>query len=342
MAAPAVPRTYVIGTWPPPFGGVSVFVQRRVAQLRRGGHHPVVRDWQRLGPLARLGWLLEILLTPRTAVFELNGFETQAMIALLLRPFPKTLVYWVHSGQFTANLNPVQRWVMHRFLKWVDEVVFVSRHIPPMFEQNGFALPRRWRVQHAFLPPVLEDEARIWQGYDPATVRFVAAHAPLLVMQGSNAFHLGVDRYGTDLAAEMLHLLADRYPRMGLLVGRPTEGDAAFQAYFHDLQARIAAWGLHERVHFLTGERELWPLTRRATVFLRPSNQDGDSVAVREAMLFNVPVVASDACPRPDGVVTFRNRDAGDFAEKVEAVLRGWKPVSPPPATTPEVADKTP
>lgn len=321
MAAPPKARVYIIGTWPPPFGGVSVFVQRRVAQLRREGRPPVVRDWQRLGPLARLGWLLEILLSPPAAVFELNGFETQAMLALLLRPFPKTLVYWVHSGQFTAKLNPMQRWLMRHFLARVDEVVFVSQHIPPMFEQNGFALPRRWRVQHAFLPPVLEDADRIWHSYDAETLHFVETHAPLLVMQGSNAFHLGVDRYGTDLAAEMLHRLADRYPQMGLLVGRPSKGDAAFQAYFRDLQARIATWGLADRIHFLTGERELWPLTRQATVFLRPSNQDGDSVAVREAMLFNVPVVASDACPRPDGVVTFRNRDADDFATKVDAVL---------------------
>jgi len=66
------------------------------------------------------------------------------------------------------------------------------------------------------------------------------------------------------------------------------------------------------------------PVISRSDLFLRPTTTDGDAVSVREALELGVPVVASDAVPRPDAVVLYRAGDLADFVAKVrEALERG-------------------
>lgn len=55
----------------------------------------------------------------------------------------------------------------------------------------------------------------------------------------------------------------------------------------------------------------------RASIFVRPTLTDGDSIAVREALALGKRVVASDAVARPSGCVIFRTRDVSDLREKL-------------------------
>lgn len=316
------PVRYILGDLPPPYDGVTVFLMRRCGQLRRENQPYQMVDWMRMNKAERLRWMLHVWLDPSPAIYEFHGIETMTYLPLLLRPFPKEVVYWIHSGQFTDTMPGWQRWIYERFLKLVDECVLVSNHIYGFFEKNQLALPPNNRVQNAFVPPLLEDEDAIWATYEPETIQFIEDHDPLMVLQGGNAFYLDVDRYGADLAVEMVGRLAEKYPKIGLLIGRSATDDPRFLAYQEDLQQRIQQYGIADHVHFLTGNRELWPLTKRADLFLRPSNQDGDSVAVREAEFFGVPVIASDACWRPDACILFANRDPDDLAAKVEAWMQ--------------------
>ena len=298
-----------------------MFVHRRCGQLRAQGVGFAVRDWQRMGRWQRLAWLLTILFDPRPSAFELHGFETQAMTALVLRPFRKHIVYWLHSGRFPARLRGFRRWLFRRVLATVDEAVLVSPHLRGQLAAAGFQVPTAHRIQHAFLPPPPAEYETIWQSYDASTHAFVDRAGPLLVMQGADGFYKGVDLYGTDLAIEMMGQLHAYFPEARLLIGQPTAGNALFQQYQQILRKRIAALGLEDHIYFLTGEQELWPLIQQADLFLRPTYQDGDSVSVREALHLGTPVVASDACPRPDGVTLFENRNADDLATQVAGCL---------------------
>jgi hypothetical protein len=62
-------------------------------------------------------------------------------------------------------------------------------------------------------------------------------------------------------------------------------------------------------------------------LFLRATNTDGDATSLREALALDVPVAASDASPRPEGVVLFRKRDTRDMRRAVaECLARGSHP----------------
>ena len=80
--------------------------------------------------------------------------------------------------------------------------------------------------------------------------------------------------------------------------------------------------GVAEQVYILHGNKELWPLFQRVDLFVRPTLSDGDSVSVREALYFNLPVVASDAVERPMGVHCFKQGDSQDFTETVKVAFQ--------------------
>jgi len=66
----------------------------------------------------------------------------------------------------------------------------------------------------------------------------------------------------------------------------------------------------------------LHPVFNHIDLFLRPSLTDGDSNALREALAFKVPSIASDAVPRPNGCTLFDNGNISDLSEKLLYAIR--------------------
>ncbi len=309
----------LIGPFPPPLGGVSVFLSRYARSLRRQGHTVEAIDFAKGERRDRWRTLTRLLVAPGRAIFHLNTYEPRLMAALLARPFGKRVVFMDHSGRQVRTLSPRRRWLMQRFLDRVDECVLVGPHLREHYDAAGLRLPANTRVQPAYLPPPAEDEAGIVATYTPETLAFVAQAHPLII---ANAFRLrvldGVDLYGFDLCVRLLDRLRATHSAAGLLLALADIGD---HEHFEALRAEIRARGLEAHVHFMTDQRELWPLFARADLFLRPTSSDGDAVSIREALHLGCATVASDVCARPRGVAVFRSRDLDDLERVVRASL---------------------
>ncbi|MCB0720244.1 MAG: glycosyltransferase family 4 protein [Bacteroidetes bacterium] len=318
--APPYSKILIFGSVPPPIGGVSVFIQRHSEVLRRAGVTVQIVDWRNTGVLARLRAFAGA--RSSDVGIEVHGYQTMPLLCCILLARGRSTL-WLHSGQFSAHLTNLQRRILRASLGRLGTIVLVSRHIRGLLASNGFEVPADAVVEPAFIEPDRSRLQSIWESYPETAKVFVHQHKPVLVMQGADAFHEGADRYGTDIAIEALGLLRLDYPDAALLVGRPSVGSEDFQEYERGQRARINQLGLSESVFFLTGEQELWPMIGRADIFLRPTNQDGDSVSVREALALGVPVVASDACPRPEQCVSFVSRDPISLAEAIRTVLEG-------------------
>ncbi|HME90949.1 MAG TPA: glycosyltransferase, partial [Myxococcaceae bacterium] len=118
--------------------------------------------------------------------------------------------------------------------------------------------------------------------------------------------------YGRALMLRALRRVAQTHPRVGLALfgaGVPAE----------QLAAEARAEGVEERINDF-GELShptALALMRGCDAFVRPTSADGDAVSVREALALGVACVASDAVPRPSGVVLFRSGDAIDLARTI-------------------------
>ena len=182
------------------------------------------------------------------------------------------------------------------------------------------------RIDDAFIAPSMNQIATIKARHSSSLTIFIKEHTPILLMSAAHLMRVdGQDIYGIDTALEIIKHLQDEYPDIGLIIGLPVIAD---QLYFEDLLERMKELGVHERIYIQHGNNELLPLFKDIDIFLRPTRSDGDSISVREALYFNVPVVASDVCQRPLGVHTFKTADQADGARVIKKLLKEYVYVS--------------
>jgi glycosyltransferase involved in cell wall biosynthesis len=166
----------------------------------------------------------------------------------------------------------------------------------------------------------VEDESRIVARYSNDTRKFLSERRPLLAANASQiVFASGEDLYGLDLCVDLVLALRSEFPGIGLLfaLANPT----SHPEYLAAIRERIAAANAGQHFHFLTGQQELWPVFKYATLMLRPTTGDGYAVSVAEALALGCAVLASDAVERPSGVHLFRSRDLQDLIAQARTIL---------------------
>jgi glycosyltransferase involved in cell wall biosynthesis len=198
-------------------------------------------------------------------------------------------------------------------------IVFIGDSTYKSYEENGIILPRDVSIESPFLPPDQAREREILKTYPQELFIFAKEAAPLIV---ANAFQLSLlnekDLYGFDMCVHMVRQLKNDFPHVKLVFALAQIGD---QNYFERLRKQIANACLQNDVFFLTDQKELWPLLKRADLFVRPTLSDSFGISIAEALQFGTPAVASDVCIRPEGTMLFRCGDADEFFEKVLQVL---------------------
>lgn len=324
----------LVGPYPPPCGGVSVHIKRlhrRLAALDISSRVycqslPTPDPDERVVPASFKfswhRWLLEHgWRCPASIVHFHDGwYWAPAALAMLLRG--KRVVMTFHNQQTGGRMWQAASGLERRASGWLIRHprvwwVAVSQEVRRQLIEKGVP-PARISVAPAYIPPRADADASSL----PAYVRdFLGTHAPVL---STYAWRLtidpqGVDVYGFDHCLEMIRSLKADFPKIGLGVSLPQVSDAG---YFRDLKARVAAYGIEDHVLFITEPlEEVHLLWQASDVFVRATNTDGDAVAVREALGLHVPVVASDASARPDGVVLFETRNLEAMNAAVRQVL---------------------
>jgi glycosyltransferase involved in cell wall biosynthesis len=265
------------------------------------------------GPESGLG-VARLLLTLRYDVAHMHvggRLHTRlAALALLagVRPGRKAVMTF-HSGGYPSS--PEGRAARPRSLRGLalrrlDRVVAVNEEIAAWFRQVGVASERIRLISPYALPagpPALEP---------PEPLRsFIKQHHPVLVSVG------GLEReYDPLLQVEALGRLREKFPRAGLVL----VGEGSLRE-----ELRRRADGMPYGEHVLlcgdVGREVALRVIADSDLMLRTTLYDGDSIAVREAVHFGVPVVATDRAPRPEGVRVVPAQDLARLCEAAEQSL---------------------
>jgi glycosyltransferase involved in cell wall biosynthesis len=124
-----------------------------------------------------------------------------------------------------------------------------------------------------------------------------------------------------DLLLEAFAQLAPRYPKLHLVL----IGTGAL--YDQTLAAAQALPG-HERIHFLSQRADARRLLGIMDIYVQPSDSEGLSIAVAEAMLAGLPVLVSEAVAVPELItrgksgLVFRLGDVRDLINQLETLLQ--------------------
>jgi glycosyltransferase involved in cell wall biosynthesis len=323
-------KVALVGVYPPPYGGISVHIQRLFTRCPDSGVSCVVFDCGRHAKkvagvynlIRPWNWLR--LFTSRQDILHLHtsglNWKFPVFFFCLARVKGARFVLSYHSlrgGE--EDFGSLGRRMMRRMLKSARHCIAINPDIKNKLVAMG-ARPERVSVITPFLPPVIQEEevAAI-----PREVRdFMAVHKPLI---SANAFavvkYRGQDLYGIDMCVELGAALKESYPRVGIVFCLPDIGDGQ---YFQEMMRSIAARGIAENFLFHTQPGQFYPVLMESDIFVRPTAADSYGVSVAEAIYFRVPAVASDVCDRPEGTVLFKNRDAADFIACVRAIWENY------------------
>lgn len=302
----------MIGPYPPPLGGVSVHIKRVMHKLKKQNNTVHCFDnsahYNKYTKFLYPVLLLYTLARQRphvvfyhTIFFRLSLWELTAL-KFLKYIFRYQIILIEHDCRHMYNRSPA--WIS-KFIALIQQcsrVILIGNRTYESYKSQQIPL-NNCTIEEAFLPPALHEEASILATYPPEIFSFLANHTPII---SANAFQLvmlnGKDLYGLDISIQLLKQLRTVYPSAGLIIGLANIGNTA---YYNMLQHQIMLYGLQDEIFFLHNQKELWPIIKRSDLFIRPTQSDGASISISEALHFKVPVIASDVCTRPPGTLLF-------------------------------------
>ena len=311
-----------LGPFPPPHGGLQTNLAAiRTALLKRGLPGIVINLNRTRRPDAegvyyprnamevlRLLWRL-----PADIVhLHVGGNLTPRLLGLAvvctLLPGRKAVLSF-HSGGYptspagrSARPGSLRGWVFRRF----DRIIAVNQEISAMFRRFGVRESRLGVIEPSPIPEVPSDAMM------PEPIReFIRSHDPLLVSVG-----LLEPEYDLPLQIDVMGRVRAQWPGAGLVIA----GSGSLE---DELRERIQAkpYAAHVLLAGDVPHAAALELMRQARAMLRTTWYDGDSVAVREALHFGTPVIATENAMRPSGVWLIPVGDAAALVECIRGVL---------------------
>jgi len=308
----------LVGPYPPPLGGVSVYVRSLAEALREHGWRVIVADHFSGGSqdddLVAAGLkrnpLRYLLVLPRLRADVLHYHHSHfgaliATVASLRLHKRKVSVITLHGEglvRLLVDRRRALRGLSTMMLRRFDCVIAVNAEIA---ETVKLALPSAdVRVLPAYIPSIEKPEA------SEVTRAFLSKSGPCLVVSAYKvSFNAGQakDDYGLDVAVDTFIDLAttEESLRLAVFIANSPASRSEID-YLQALEGRIGSACLENRFAVFIAE-PLTPAFHLANcVYLRPTRTEGDSVSVREALDAGAPVIASDIVARPEAVKTVK------------------------------------
>lgn len=323
------PVIQLVGPYPPPQGGISVHTKRLVETIYPTFNVEVLdpyrttevaAEWRYYpcggNPLRRAWTLLRRLTAGRPDVrhFQVSSFKSFASIGGLLPKLNRGSTVTgvtIHSGSFPADFRVASEGGRKRIAELIAEfdfVVAVNQEIADIALCAGVPAERVFVVP-AFIPtPYIPNEQSF-----PDVAELKRGGKKLILASG-----YGLPLYGYHTLLDSIEISKDF---SGSILPILCMYNTYDENYTRSIEVRVKKMG-GKVFHNLSPE-EFSTVLRRADLFVRPTDRDGDAVSVREALWYSIPVIASDAVPRPKGAILFRTSDSTDLSGKLLGVLDG-------------------
>lgn len=311
-------KILIVGPYPPPLGGVSVYIQRLMSLTNK----PKILDTSAKGWFKFLKLFL-ILLFGRQKIVHIHVLTIKILSIVFFMKLFRSFDVMItdHNSRIFKNRSRFEIWLLKYFFEESEYLVVVGAHIKKNYLYQG--IKRKQQdiiVCNSFLPPSEDLEDSILATYPVSYFDFLKSHN---IVVSTNAYKLvlknGVDLYGIDMCIELLKRLKKDFRGIGLVIFL---ADCTYNMiYLEKLQSMICEFNLERDVIFITGQKELWPSFKKSNLMVRPTYTDGFGVSIAEAIYFGCPALASNVCERAPGTTLFSNRDSDDFYLKAKSIL---------------------
>lgn len=317
-----------VGPYPPPYGGISIYIKRMKEYLDSVNIKNQVWNTGRSEKQVKNVIYVNLKTLPARYFFKNNidlihynicGTKSKYYIGmfnkLLFNKRKKIISLHGDSREMFAAGNTLLAAALNSF----EAVICVREGDREILLENGvtagiYEIP-------AFIPPGREPGNHLLPEYLNS---FLKNHRFIISANGSSLiFRNGEDLYGTDMLVMLAARLLKLYPNKGIgfVFGLSDIGDIP---YYEKLKRIIADNRIEKDFIFVNEKIEFHPIISKSSLFIRPTNTDGYSISLAEAIHYKVPSIASDSVKRPKDVTLFKTRDMDDLYMKTISVMEHY------------------
>lgn len=318
----------IIGPYPPPYGGISVHIQRVLSYLNEvkydydfylenRAQNDDMSIYYKFYGFRKLVSLF-MLLSKRYILIHHHSPDWRIRVILSLYGILGKNVYLhIHGASLkdTIQNGGIKSILTCNLLKFVN-VIADNEDIVRLAKKYS---PKSIVLIDAFLPPLYEEN--IYK-------EFIAQYGEMLVnrnyvisMVGWFTYYGSEDLYGFDIALQALHKFKKEVDEDVLLLA--SINGVVSEKLHQKIKKYIEKKNLNNNVLFIYDDLpQIWPIYIVSNVFIRPSCTDGSPLSIKEAIWFKTPVIVSDCVTRPKGVSLFKNRSSGDLFKKFKQVYK--------------------
>jgi glycosyltransferase involved in cell wall biosynthesis len=315
-------KLLIIGPFPPPYGGVSIHIERLITMLNTNFEIIKIDEASQkkatIFNLRSLHFFKYFGLVAKSNIIHIHSghYLLRFFHFCTSKVFHKKLIITIHAYE-ERDKTFVEKYIDRFIFKYTNRVIFVSEEISQKFAlQNSIIKP-------AFLPPNLCEEAQLplnmlyWikckkdDGY-----LICCANASRLDISNNQ------DLYGLDLCIEAAKKCREENMKIAFVfVVSDSSGGLNINFY----ESLINQYDLANLFFLHKSSISFISLIEQADIILRPTNTDGDALTVREGLFLDKKVIASDVAKRPVGTYTFKNRDIFSLMYVIKEVRKDLK-----------------
>lgn len=315
----------IIGPAPTRIGGVSTHITRLAWLLKDNYHFDYIDEargkvagYYNCRSIHFMTYLKKMkkadMVHIHSAVFILRFFHI--IVAKLI--FRKPVCVSIHHDLRVEGFIGITK----RLLKICDCAVLDSQQIYDSIYESKVKCS--YKMMPAFLPPIEELEDELPEEI-VTWIQNVRSDSSAVLMCSSSSNindYNGVDLYGNDMSIDSVRLLNERNNGktfyLLMIIHRSENNPARLKEY----QEKIAKES-NDNIFLITKPASFVRIMKLSDVVLRPTNTDGDSITIREALFYGKATVASDCVERPEGTYVFKTRDLQDYCDKIVQSIDG-------------------
>ena len=278
----------IFGTLPPPIGGVTKSVENLCNALKSKNVH--------------INMYSSKSLLKRFDIAHIHYIKRwKILIAILIaKVISKKVILTYHGLDFYPDISFFDKTI----LKLLNGIIVLnskveSRCLNTVNNQNKVTL----------LTPIFQ-EGFVKNTIFSNEIFFEREHDKkyLLLYAYDKVYLEGLEVYGGLFILNLLHKLPSEYI---LVFVDPQSG------YKEDIEKNR----FKDKIIYISKVINFESLLQSIDLYIRPTNYDGNSVAILEAIANNKKVLASDAVDRQRGIITYKNNSLDDFLNKLDFCL---------------------
>ncbi|TLU98196.1 glycosyltransferase family 4 protein [Dyadobacter luticola] len=301
-------KILILGKTPPPIGGITNHVKRLVENLPKSGFHDFTFcDLGKVNAQINLANILK----HKNIHLHISRPGLQCLFAIFCKMSRKRLIITYHGnwgrydwlGNLLVNLSAWLAYIpvvqneasLKKALCWNRRAVNISTHLPsPPLKKPDMLLAK-----------ILKEFRKKYN-----------------LVLCSNAWNLTFEKNGKETygISDLINRIKNEAD-IGLIISDPSRN---YQKFIIEKSGSIP-----ENVIFITEPYDFRHILTFSDAFIRNTTTDGVSLSIHEAWELNVPVLASEAVPRPTFCEVFKDIQEIDFEMSINRAKKLLKSGNP-------------